>query len=149
MTSRPFPSIIIRTRFFPMSCRSPCTVPRQTLPLIQSDFSARYGLNACAPRFMVLEATRTSGTKTSLFLNFSPIRLMPCSNPSSNIFCGSIPLSSASLISSLTALAFPHCKFSEISRRMESERFSFLICFVSDSAFCESRYWCGVTCINV
>ena len=58
------------------------TVPMHTRPLAFRPLSASRGLSREAPIFMARAATRTSGTKTSLFLNFSPTTFMTLSRPS-------------------------------------------------------------------
>ena len=118
MTSRPLPSIIIFTRFLPMSWRSPWTVPMHTLPEALTPASASRGFKSWAPMFMARAATSTSGTKTSLFLNFSPTTFMPLKSPSSRICSTGMPWSMACWTSSFTTLALPFCRFSEISVKM-------------------------------
>ena len=107
MTSRPLPSSISLTRFLPMSCRSPCTVPMQTLPEALTPASARSGLSSAMPWFMARAAIRTSGTKTSLFLNFSPMTFMPSRRPFSRISCAGTPSSIACWTRPLTIFALP------------------------------------------
>ena len=68
--------------------------------------------------FMARAATSTSGTKTSLFLNFSPMTLIPLRRPSLRICSTGIPSSIACCTSCLTILALPFCRFSEMSFRM-------------------------------
>ena len=115
MTSSPFPSNMIFTRFLPISCRSPFTVPIQTLPLTLVSLCASRGFRIPTPWFIARAAISTSGTKTSLFLNFTPITFNPASRPSSRICCAGIPSSIACCTSSFAAFALPACTFPEIS----------------------------------
>ena len=63
--------------------------------LAESGMKASGGLSRAAPMFIARAATSTSGTNTSLFLNFSPTTLMPLSRPSSRICWAGIPSSMA------------------------------------------------------
>ena len=85
-------------------------MPRTTVPISVTPASVRYGFKICAPAFIALAAIRTSGTKTSLFLNFSPITDIPLRSPSSSTVFGSMPSSRALRVSSLTFGTLPCCK---------------------------------------
>ena len=123
-TSKPLPSSIILTRFLPMSCRSPLTVPMQALPTVVTPASARKGFSLARPLFMARAAIMTSGTKTSSRLNFSPTVFMP----SSRLCMMSLGSSfSARAVSTRvqTALERPFCRFSLISFRIDIVLISF------------------------
>jgi len=61
-TSYPAPPSIIATRFFPMSCRSPLTVPISTLPAVRSPEATSYGCRIPRPPCIARAATSISGT---------------------------------------------------------------------------------------
>ena len=77
------------------AAKSTKTVPMHTLPAASTPASAISGFSSWAPMFMARAATSTSGTNTSLFLNFSPMTPMPLSSPSSRICCTGMPSSMA------------------------------------------------------
>jgi hypothetical protein len=101
------PSIIISTRFFPMSWRPSFTVPITTLPRACTPADTSYGFKTAAPTFIALEATSTSGTKMSLFLNFSPMISIAGMSPFSSMSLADEPSAIAFSTSSLTARAAP------------------------------------------
>ena len=115
MISMPFPSIIIRTRFLPISCMSPFTVPIQAFPSGSAASPERSGFKRAVPAFIARAATNTSGTNTSSFLNFSPMMFIPLKSPSFKMVVASIPSSIACCTSFVTSFFFPLCKASEIS----------------------------------
>ncbi len=84
-----------------------------TVPLFWAFPAANRGLRISIPAFIARAAMSTSGTKTSLFLNFTPITFIPSSSPWSRISSAPIPSSTACCTSSLTSLAFPFCRNSE------------------------------------
>ena len=63
-TSKPAPSAIMHTRFLPMSCRSPRTVPMSSTPAgaDATVFGREQRLKTAIPAFMARAAMRTSGT---------------------------------------------------------------------------------------
>lgn len=114
-TSNPAPFNIMATRFFPISWRSPLTVPMTTRPTGSFPISISFGSRILSPAFKALAATSTSGTKTSFLLNFPPITDIPSKSPVFKIVFGSSPSSNACCTSCLTFFALPFCKNSEIS----------------------------------
>ena len=114
-TSMPLPSTIIFTRFLPMSCRSPLTVPSTITPRLSAPSSASRGLSRAAPAFMARAATSTSGTKISLARNLTPTRSMPGSSPSVRISWAEWPSSSACWTYWTTSFFLPFSKALPIS----------------------------------
>ena len=66
------PSHIMPTKFLPMSCRSPFTVPKRTLPIIWTPASASSGLRMSMDSCMALAERSTSGTNILPALNSTP-----------------------------------------------------------------------------
>ena len=106
-TSMPLPSIMIFTRFLPMSCISPRTVPRQTRPTVSLLSPAMCGLSSSVAAAMQRAAMSISGTKARLAEKSSPSRFMPRTSPSVRICCASCPASSASVHSCSTRFCCP------------------------------------------
>ncbi len=65
-TSNPPPSSIEATRFLPMSCKSPWTVPITTRPARLTPDSTRWGVIISKEVFIARAAISSSGTKYSL-----------------------------------------------------------------------------------
>ena len=63
-TSKPAPSAIMQTRFLPMSCRSPRTVPISSAPtrFVVLSLAESSGLRTPMPAFIARAAISTSGT---------------------------------------------------------------------------------------
>ena len=112
-TSKPAPSNIIFTKFFPISCKSPFTVPIATVPIFFTPVSINLGRRILIPVCIARAAIKTSGTYTSFFLNFFPIISIPLIKPFSKISLGNKFCSKACLTSSATFSASPLCKASD------------------------------------
>src|SRR5260370_288672 len=72
MTSKPAPSNMMLTRFLPMSCTSPLTVPMTILPIVSAPVSASSGRSISSAPAMALPAISISGTKKSPRSNLAP-----------------------------------------------------------------------------
>ena len=81
-TSNPAPSIIIETKFLPISWISPLTVPITTVPTGFAPVSASNGFNISIPPFIALAASSTSGTKRIPSLKSIPTTVMPSTKAS-------------------------------------------------------------------
>ncbi len=81
-TSKPAPSIIIDTRFWPMSWISPFTVPMTNVPWRGAPLSIKSGRRIAMPSFMALAAINTSGTKRIPSRKSLPTMSMPGTSPS-------------------------------------------------------------------
>jgi len=77
ITSKPAPSIIMATRFLPMSWMSPFTVAMTILPALGASVSTSSGRSTSMPAFMALAASSTSGTKRMPSRKSSPTIFMP------------------------------------------------------------------------
>ena len=117
-TSKPLDSIIMRTRFLPMSCMSPFTVPMTALPSGSAPASARWGFSTSVPAAMARAATSISGTNTSPALNLSPITPMAGTSAPFRMASGSTPSASACSTSGATSFFFPRCTALEMSSRI-------------------------------
>ena len=108
-TSKPAPSAIMQTRFFPMSWRSPRTVPINSTPVRDTplSFELSSGLSTAIPAFMARAAISTSGTYRTLCLKSSPTTLMPAIKPSVRISCTGRPPARASFVICSTSFALP------------------------------------------
>src|SRR5450830_1878363 len=106
-TSKPAPCSIIPTRFLPMSCRSPLTVPITTLPLDRLSPAVSSGLISPRPACIALAAISISGMKNSRLENFSPTTSIAGISASSSRDCGPSPASSACWVNSFTLAALP------------------------------------------
>ena len=107
--SNPAPSAIMPTRFFPISCKSPRTVPISKTPfgLEVLSFDVSSGFSTAMPAFIARATINTSGTYRTLCLKSSPTTLIPAINPSFNTSCAERPSASAALVNRSTSLAFP------------------------------------------
>ena len=94
-TINPAPLIIMMHKFFPISCKSPFTVPIITVPTGGISDSERIGSICAIPAFIALAEIRTSGTKIILSLNFIPTIAIPAIKPSSMTVLAVNPASSA------------------------------------------------------
>src|SRR5512143_2753363 len=108
------------TRFLPMSWRSPLTVPITTTPRGLTPALARWGSSLASPAFMARAATRTSGMKTSLALNWTPRRSMPGIRPSFKMVPAGVPAARARSTSASTSAFFPAIRASCISLSISS-----------------------------
>ena len=71
-TSMPLPSIMIFTRFLPISCMSPRTVPMQARPSLSPPLPAIRGFSTASAACMHRAAISISGTKARLAEKSSP-----------------------------------------------------------------------------
>ena len=101
--SKPAPSSIILTRFLPMSCRSPLTVPMTNLPALGTSVSASSGRRTFMPACMARAAISTSGTNSSPAFKSLPTSSMPAISPPGRISSGIMPWSRACWTSSATS----------------------------------------------
>ena len=76
-TLKPAPSIIIATRFLPMSWMSPLTVPMTIVPICGAPVSASSGRRISMPAFIALAAISTSGTNSTPSRKSAPTTSMP------------------------------------------------------------------------
>ena len=72
ITSNPAPSNMMFTRFLPMSCTSPLTVPMTILPMVSAPVSASSGRKMSSAPAIALPAISISGTKKSPRSNRAP-----------------------------------------------------------------------------
>ena len=126
ITSKPAPSIIIETRFFPISWMSPFTVPITILPIVSAPVSASSGRRISIPPFIALAAISTSGTKRIPSLKSIPTMRMPSTSASFSTLSGDHLRSSRilvpSTISSRKPLYRSSCICSTSSSSSSSER---------------------------
>ena len=94
-TSTPLPSSMIFTRFLPMSCMSPRTVPMQARPTVRPASPVISGFSSASAAVMQRAAMSISGTKARLAEKSSPSRFMPCISPPDRMSCGATPCASA------------------------------------------------------
>ena len=85
MTSKPAPSIIMATRFLPMSWMSPLTVPMTILPRRGAPVAISNGRRMDMPAFMELAASSTSGTNRMPSRKSMPTMRMPSTSASVRI----------------------------------------------------------------
>ena len=95
-TSMPLPSIMIFTRFLPISCISPRTVPMQARPSWAAPLPLICGFSSSSAAVMHRAAISISGTKARLAEKSSPSRSMPRTSPPDRISCAVTPCASAS-----------------------------------------------------
>ncbi len=88
ITSNPAPSIIIATRFLPMSWMSPLTVPMTILPIGSAPVSASNGRRISMPPFMAFADSSTSGTKRIPSRKSMPTIRMPSTSASARTRSG-------------------------------------------------------------
>ncbi len=122
-TLNPAPSSIVATRFLPMSCRSPFTVPITTVPMWSTsapDISERAS-------FIARCAISSSGTKNSLARNFSPTTSIAAATPSTTMVRASMPASSACCVSAFAWSLLP-MMIACLSSSMVAMVLSSLIC---------------------
>ena len=100
-TSKPAPSIIIATKFLPMSWMSPLTVPITTFPTDSAPVSARRGRKIAIPPFIAFAESRTSGTNKIPSRKSMPTILMPSTSASCKTFVGVQPRSSKIVVPSI------------------------------------------------
>ena len=100
-SSNPELSIIIFTRFFPISWRSPFTVPMTTFPTEMPSPSPSMGLSISRAALIHCAAMRTSGMNISPLCILSPTTSIPLIRP----WLSTSPAASPALIAELTALS--------------------------------------------
>jgi len=106
-TSKPPPSSREATRFLPISCKSPLTVPMATRPTGLSPRAIRSGRMSSRAPFMARAEMSNSGTKYSFDSKRRPTSSMAGTICSLTSFSGSIPAARASLVISWAVLASP------------------------------------------
>ena len=107
MTSKPAPSIIIATRFLPMSWMSPLTVPMTTLPIGSAPVSASSGRRISIPAFIALADSSTSGTNRIPSRKSMPTMRMPSTSASVSTLSGPQPRSRRIVVPSTISSASP------------------------------------------
>jgi hypothetical protein len=107
ITSNPAPSNMMFTKFFPMSCTSPLTVPIKNLPTVSAPVAANNGRNTSNAPDIARPAINISGTKKSPRSNRAPTSSNDGINASNNNVSGPIPNPRPSLVNSNTAGALP------------------------------------------
>src|SRR5712691_10707927 len=107
ITSKPAPSSIIATRFFPMSWMSPFTVPITTLPIREAPVSASSGRRISMPAFIAFAASNTSGTNRIPSRKSIPTIRIPSTNASFSTRSGAHPRPSRMLVPSVISSASP------------------------------------------
>ena len=107
MTSKPAPSSMMLTRFLPMSCTSPLTVPIRNLPTVSTPVSASSGRSRSIAPAIARPAISISGTKKSPRSNRAPTSSSEGISASKSRVCGSMPSASPSSVSSSTRGALP------------------------------------------
>jgi len=95
MTSKPAPSSMMFTRFFPMSWTSPLTVPIRNLPMVSTPVSASRGRSTSMAPAMARPAISISGTKKSPRSNRAPTSSNDGISESKSRVCGSMSISRA------------------------------------------------------
>ena len=107
ITSKPAPSIIMPTRFLPISWISPLTVPMTILPTGLAPVSARIGLRRAMPAFIALADISTSGTNRIPSRKSTPTIVMPATSASSSTRAASQPRSRRICVPSAISSARP------------------------------------------
>ena len=92
-TLNPAPSSIMMTMFFPISCKSPFTVPTTMVPFNSVPALRRWGRRISRPSLTACAAASISGTKRSPSLNFFPTSSKGATRPSLRILFTSTPFS--------------------------------------------------------
>ena len=113
--SIPAPSIIILTKFLPISCKSPFTVPITALPIGSTPSAFKDGAKTLSPACIALAAINISGTYICPSLNLSPISPIAAIKPLFNISAGFKPCSKASLTNCFDCFPLPFCTANESS----------------------------------
>ena len=106
-TWKPPPSSIEATRFLPMSCKSPWTVPITTRPTGSAPASANSGVISSSEVFMARAAISSSGTKYSLHSKRLPTSSMAGIMYFRTNSVGSTLAARAALVTSSAFLALP------------------------------------------
>ena len=106
ITSNPALSSIIITKFLPISCKSPATVPIIIFPAETALSPTNNGFKTSTPFCIARAATNISGTNISFFVNLSPTTVIE-SIIAFNISGALAPESRASCTKPATFLDFP------------------------------------------
>ena len=107
MTWNPAPSNMMLTRFLPMSCTSPLTVPITIVPMVCAPVSASSGRRISSAPAIALPAMSISGTKKSPRSNRAPTSSSDGIRASYSSVSGPRPWASPALVSSSTAGLLP------------------------------------------
>ena len=107
ITSKPAPSSMIFTRFLPISCTSPLTVPIKKVPTVSAPVSASNGRKTLSAPDIALPEISISGTKKSPRSKRAPTSSNAGISASKRMALGVIPSAMPWLVSSRTAGAFP------------------------------------------
>src|SRR5690349_10020362 len=107
MTWNPAPSNMMLTRFLPMSCTSPLTVPITIVPIDSAPVSASSGRRTSMAPAIALPAISISGTKKSPRSKRAPTSSSDGISASKSRVCGSMSRPSPSWVSSSTRGALP------------------------------------------
>ena len=107
ITSKPAPSSMMLTRFLPMSCTSPLTVPIRNRPTVCTPVSASSGRSTSIAPAIARPAISISGTKKSPRSNRAPTSSREGISASKSSDCGSIDIASAWWVSSRTRGPLP------------------------------------------
>src|SRR5450759_2495097 len=123
ITSKPPPSSIDATRFFPMSCRSPFTVPITTRPTGSAP-AASNGRTISIEAFMARAESSISGTKYSSHSKSRPTSSMAGTRHPTMV-SGATPLAMAACVTAAAAFQSPSitawCSFSRSGMRNSIE----------------------------
>jgi hypothetical protein len=95
------------TRFLPMSCTSPLTVPITIVPIVWAPVSASSGRKISSAPAIALPAISISGTKKSPRSNRAPTSSSDGISASYSSSSGPSPIASPALVSSSTAGPLP------------------------------------------
>src|ERR1017187_1581333 len=124
ITSKPPPSSIDATRFFPMSCRSPFTVPITMRPTGSSPAAASNGRTISIDAFMARAESSISGTKYSSHSKSRPTSSMAGTRHPTMV-SGATPSAMAACVTAAAAFQSPSitawCSFSSSGMRISIE----------------------------
>ena len=107
ITSKPAPSIIMPTKFLPMSWMSPLTVPITILPIGSTPVSTNKGRKISIPPFMAFAANKTSGTNKMPSRKSTPTMRIPSTKASSKTLPAVQPRCKRILVASTTSSRKP------------------------------------------
>src|ERR1017187_1818740 len=107
ITSKPPPSSIDATRFFPMSCRSPLTVPITTRPTGSAPAAASNGRTIALDAFIARAESSISGTKSSSHSKRRPTSSMAGTRHPDTMVSGATPAAMAASVAAAAAFQSP------------------------------------------
>src|ERR1039458_8086189 len=107
ITSKPPPSSIDATRFFPMSCRSPLTVPITTRPTGSAPAAASNGRTMAIDAFMARAESSISGTKYSSHSKRRPTSSMAGTRHPDTMVSGATPEPMAAWVTAAAVFQSP------------------------------------------